>query len=68
MPRAYRPEILWYRIFTLYFALTAALLITVACLNPPLRGIFLTLGVCLGGAFVPIVMFIYFLRGYRGNV
>ncbi len=62
-----RMNVRWYRIFTVYFALTA-LCLAAGCFAPPqARNILLVTGACLMGAFVPIIMAIYFMRGFLGN-
>ena len=61
-----RWHIAWYRVFTVYFAIAAASLIASA-LRFPLHDIFLMFGICLVASFVPLIMLVYFLRGFLGN-
>jgi len=57
----------WSRVFALYFAV-AGLFFLFGIIAPlSARGPFLVAGVCLVGAFVPLVMLIYFLRGFLGT-
>ena len=56
----------WHRLFGIYFALTAVSLAAGCLSRPPLQGILLTFGVFLVAGFVPLVMAIYFMRGFIG--
>ena len=56
----------WHRALALY-SVVAVLCLALGLLIPaPLGGILLAVGVCLIGAFVPLIMFAYFLRGLLG--
>lgn len=56
----------WHRVVGAYVALAVVCLGAGVCMKPPLHDILILIGVFLAAGFFPLIMAIYFLRGFLG--